>query len=67
MAEALSSYRGVGPSGGKPNSVRIKRRYRAVLAADTAAMNSASVEEQAVVVACVLDFQTTSPPDRAKP
>ena len=44
IAAALSSYNIVGSDCGWPSSERMDRRYFAIFAACTAAMNSASVE-----------------------
>jgi hypothetical protein len=65
MAAILSSYNGVGSVCGKPSSARIERRYLAILAAATAAMNSASVELVAVV-GWVLERYAMAPPARVK-
>jgi hypothetical protein len=69
VAALLSSWSKVGPEGGNPNSMRIDRRYLAIiltiLAASTAAMNSASVELVATA-GCSLDLKVMAPPARQK-
>ena len=60
----LSSQIGVGSVCLNPNSHKIKRMHLAVLAAVTAAMNSASVELSAVSD-CVFDLWTVAPPEKA--
>ena len=59
----LSSQIGVGSVCSNPNSHKIERMCLAVLAAVTAAMNSASVELNAVSD-CVFDLQTIAPPEK---
>ena len=53
MVDALSSYIGVRPLHSKPSSYRINHRYRAILAQETKARNSASVE---LIVITVIDY-----------
>ena len=60
----LSSQIGVGSVCSNPDSRKIDRMCLAVLAAVTAAMNSASVELNAVSD-CVFDLQTVAPPEKA--
>ena len=68
MVGLLSSYIGVGPSCLKPSSFNTARMNLAVLAAVTAAINSASVELSAVMD-CAFDLYTIAPPEyvNAKP
>ena len=59
----LSSQIGVGSVCLNPDSRNVDRMHLAVLAAVTAAMNSASVELNAVSD-CVFDLQTIAPPEK---
>ena len=53
MVDALSSYIGVRPFHSKPSSYRINHWYRAILAQQTEARNSASVE---LIEIAVMDY-----------
>ena len=57
-----SSQMGVGSVCSKPNSCKTDQMHFAVLAAVTAAMNSASVKLSAADD-CVFDLQTVAPPE----